>query len=54
MYDTIFGSDFWLGEIGVPVLHSVTYELGFGCRIHHSMTEELVEGRAYDISIAAV
>ena len=42
MYDTIFGSDFGLGEIGVPVLHSVTYELGFGGRIHHSITAVVV------------
>ena len=53
MDDTIFGNDFGLGEIGVPVLHSVTYELVSGGCIHHSTTAVVVEGRVYSVAIAA-
>ena len=53
MDDTIFRSECGLVEIGDLVLHSVTDKIGFGGCIHHSMISVVVEGRAYDVAIAA-
>ena len=53
MDDTIFRSECGLVEIGYLLLHSVTDKIGFGGCIHHSMISVVVEGRAYDVAIAA-
>ena len=42
-----------MDEIGVPLLHYVTDELGFGDHVHHIMTAVVVEVRNYDVAIAA-
>ena len=53
MGDKIFGSECSMDEIGVPLLHNVTDELGFGDHVHHIMTTVVVEVRNYDVAIAA-
>ena len=53
MDDEVFGSDCGLSNIRVPLLHSVTGDLGFGGCIHYSMASVVVESRNYAVTIAA-
>ena len=51
--NTVFGSDSGLANIRVPVFHSAIDDLGFFCCIHHSVASVVVDGRYYDVAIAA-
>ena len=53
MGDAVFRSECELDHIRVTLLHSVTDDIIFGGRIHHSVESVVVEGRAYDVAIAA-
>ena len=46
MYDAVFGGECGLANIRVPVLHSVTDDLGFGGLIYYHMAATVMEGRA--------
>ena len=42
-----------MDNIIVPVLHSVTNDIGFSGLIHYSMASVVVEGRTYNVAILA-
>ena len=53
MEDAVFGSECGLANIRIPVLQSVTDDLGLGGCIYYSMALVVVEIRSYAVAIVA-
>ena len=53
MDDAVFLSECGLDNIRVPLIHSVTDDIGFGGCIQYIMALLVVESRAYDVAILA-
>ena len=51
--DAVFGSESGLANIRVTVFHSAVDDLGLFCCIYHSVASIVVDGRYYDVAIAA-
>ena len=49
----VFRREYGLDNIRVPVIHSVTDDIGFGICIHYIMASIVVESRAYAVVIVA-